>query len=647
MASENKFYVTTPIYYVTARPHLGSLYSTLLADVAARWNKLYGKKTFFLTGTDEHGQKIAEAAEKAGKKPKDFVDSFIESYQGVWNSYEIQYNHFIRTTDKGHAHGVQEWIKYVQKKGDIYKANYQGWYCVSCETFLTESEAKDFKGEYPACPTCGRQTKYISEESYFFKLSSYQDKLLKFYEDNPNFITPKERLNEVVSFVKSGLKDLSISRTTVRWGIPFPGDPKHVVYVWADALNNYLTAIGYQQPGEEKEFNFWWPADLQILGKDIVRFHAVYWPAFLMAADLALPKKLLVHGWIKVGQQKMSKSLGNVIDPQNLLDAYGAEPVRYYLCRHMSIAQDSEFSVPDLEQKINSDLANDLGNLLNRTITLALKNELGDVTAPKTWSKDAIELKDKFSSCLTEYTADFNEGFFNRALTNLWHYINNLNSYFQHNEPWSLAKADKQKFAEVISATCHGLYGTAILLWPIMPKKMTELLDALNVKLKVDGQNYIEQLKTLQWNLQFKIKQIEPLFKKIEHAESPKMTEDKSEFNKKEPDIEPTITIDDFLKVKLLVGTVEQCEPIQGSDKLLKLQVDFGKLGKRQILSGIKQLFSPEELLNKQFVFVFNLAPRKMMGLESQGMLLITKDDQGKAAFITPSVSVSNGSRLQ
>ena len=387
--NQEKFYVTTPIYYVTAKPHLGSLYSTLLADVVARWNKLKGKRTFFLTGTDEYGQKVALQAEKAGKQPQEFVDSFIPAYKELWADYEIVYNHFIRTTDEDHVKAVQQWITMLIAKGDIYKAFYEGWYCTHCETFVTEKEI-DPQGVYgadsgPACPSCARPTKAVSEETYFFRLSAYQDKLLKFYKENPTFVVPKERLNEVINFVESGLKDLSISRTTISWGIPFPGDAKHVTYVWADALNNYITGIGYGNQLREKDFHQWWPADLHILGKDIIRFHAIFWPAFLMASGLPLPKQLLVHGWITVDNQKMSKSFGNVIDPVELLQKYGADQVRYYLVRQMAVNQDGNFSITDLEQRITADLANDLGNLLNRMTALAEKFDAMVINPPAAW----------------------------------------------------------------------------------------------------------------------------------------------------------------------------------------------------------------------------------------------------------------------
>ncbi|HML19297.1 MAG TPA: methionine--tRNA ligase, partial [Candidatus Dependentiae bacterium] len=339
MAEKSKYFVTTPIYYVTSGPHIGSLYSTLIADVAARYHALFGDNVFFLTGTDEHGQKVAQAAAKAGVEPKAFVDKVSDEYKKMWKLYDLNYTDFIRTTDERHKKAVYKWIETVEKKGDIYKAQYDGWYCVPDETFVTD-QAVD--GKAPLCPTCGRETIQLTEENYFFRLSAYQDRLLKFYKENPDFITPRERLNEVISFVESGLKDLSISRTTVSWAIPFPKDPAHRVYVWADALMNYATAVGYGDDSKTKEFNYWWPADLHIMGKEIVKFHAAYWPAFLMAADLPLPKRLLVHGWITADGKKMSKSLGNVVDPVPLAATYGIEPVKYYLLRQLPISQDGD-----------------------------------------------------------------------------------------------------------------------------------------------------------------------------------------------------------------------------------------------------------------------------------------------------------------
>lgn len=646
---KNKFYVTTPIYYVTAKPHLGSLYSTILADVASRYNKLKGKHTFMLTGTDEHGQKIAQAAHQANKEPKEFVNSFIDAYKNTWHEYNIEYNNFIRTTDKAHIEAVQEWLKDLIDKGDIYKSHYQGWYCTPCETFVTEIGENS-----PMCPDCKRKTEIVSEESYFFRLSKYQEKLLKFYAENPDFITPKERLNEVISFVQSGLKDLSISRTTVSWGIPFPNDKKHVTYVWADALNNYLTGVGYKK--NKEEFNFWWPADLQVLGKDIVRFHAVYWPAFLMASDLKLPKKLLVHGWIKVNQEKMSKSRGNVIDPNELLDKYGADQIRFYLVKHMATTQDSEFSIESLEKYLNAELANELGNLLNRLVTLAHSYKIYDIKSPAyakatsnlTWQSKEIELRDKFWSILALFNQEMEDGYYYRAYNALWKFIAELNSYFHNQEPWKVAKTDIERFKEIISATAHGLYSIAILVWPVMPNKMEELLHSLGINLEVKtDKNIIEELSSNPWNKDFMLNKIPALFKKIE-IEKIENKNNKSNFmENKEKENKNYITIDDVIKVELKVGTIIEVEDLEKSDKLYKLKVDLGEENPRQILAGIKKYYTAEELLNKQGIFVANLKPRKLMGIESQGMMLLAEDANGGLKMATVESKVPNGTRLK
>jgi len=641
---KNKFYVTTPIYYVTAKPHLGTLYTTVMADVVRRWQKVLSKKTFMLTGTDEHGQKIAQAAQKVGKDPKTFVDSFVGAYKDTWKLYEIDYDYFVRTTDENHVKVVQDWIKMLQDKGDIYKDRYEGWYCTPDETFLTESEADGKKegDESPACPHCGRKTVWLSEECYFFKLSKYQDKLLQFYKENPDFITPKERANEVVSFVKSGLKDLSISRTTISWGVPFPGDEKHVAYVWADALNNYITAIGYGQPGKEREFDFWWPADLHIIGKDIVRFHAVYWPAFLMAAGLPLPKKLLVHGWMTVNKQKMSKSLGNAIDPVVLEKKYGADQVRYHLLRQLAVNQDGDFSFKDLEQRINSDLANDLGNLLNRMVTLAEKNSSLKLFCPKNWSPEAEKLRVACEQTVDVFSQQMDNCVFHMALADLWKFINQVNAFFHAQQPWRQAKKDPEAFLQTLCATAHSLRAIGTLLWPVMPKKMEQLFESLGLSF---NPKEVSVKALSNWDQDFMLKKIKELFVKIDSsAATAELTPAKQEPKKDEK----YIKIDDLVKITLAVGTIEKAEEIEGSEKLLKLQVNCGeKFGMRQVLAGVKKFYKPEELVGKQGVFVLNLKPRKMMGLESQGMMLFAESEDGKLQMVTVGGPVPNGAKLR
>lgn len=646
---KNKFYVTTPIYYVNAKPHLGSLYSTLLADVAARWNQIQGKETFMLTGTDEHGQKVAEAAEKAGKKPQAFVDGLIDSFKSLWPEYHIEYNHFIRTTDAYHVKAVQDWIKKLKEKGDIYKDSYEGWYDTSSEAFLTEKDLEFKKeGQPPISLLSGKPARKVSEECYFFKLSAYQDKLLEFYKNNPDFITPAERLNEVISFVEGGLKDLSISRKTITWGIPFPGDDQHVTYVWADALNNYITAIGYGDKNREQEFKKWWPADLHILGKDIVRFHAIYWPAFLMASDLPLPKKMLVHGWIKVDGEKMSKSIGNVVDPHKLGKEYGIEPVRYYLTRYMATTQDSTFSTHDLEQKINSDLANDLGNLLNRMLTLAIKNNLSIVPKQNNWGPEEQELHKKFTAMVDEFEKEMEGYFFHRAYASLWKFINAVNSYFHAQEPWKRAKSDSERFSRVISATCHSLYGIAAMLWPIMPHSMDTFFGALGLQF-AQRHDYLSEFKAGSWDKAFVLTQTEPIFKKHTIVKDQPMETpvEKALEKKQEEKKDSIITFDDFVALEMRVGQITQVEVVEGSEKLLQFSVDFGEYGQRTICAGLKKHYRPEDVVNKKAVFVFNLKPRKIMGISSQGMTLTAEDSHGVPNIVFVGDTIVNGARLK
>lgn len=641
MAEKAKFYVTTPIYYVTAGPHIGSLYTTIIADTVARYNKLLGNNVFFLTGTDEHGQKVAQAAQQAGLDPKAFVDKVSETYKRMWRLYDIEYTDFIRTTDERHKKGVYTWIATAEKKGDIYKARYEGWYCVPDETFVTE-QAVD--GKAPLCPTCGRVTISVSEENYFFRLSAYQDKLLKFYKENPDFITPAERLNEVVSFVESGLKDLSISRTTVNWAIPFPGDPLHKVYVWADALMNYLTAVGYGDPTKQEEFNYWWPADVHIMAKEIVKFHATYWPAFLMSADLPLPKRLLVHGWITVDGKKMSKSLGNVVDPIPLAEKYGVEPVKYYLLRQLPISQDGDFSFMGLEQHINADLAGGLGNLLNRVVALAEKQGLNTIEPPAEWSPESRNLYNESCMTIKEYQEHLKDYYFHIALSRLWKLVNQTNAYFHSQEPWKLAKADPEKFKEVLAATCHSLRTIALLLWPVMPRTMERLLESLGVSFDL-AQGPWAGIDMTRWDYVFTLTKVPALFQKIESSKV-----EASQPVEAAPEVQATdstVSIDTVAQVELVVGTIEHAELIEKSDKLLKLCVDFGPKGKRTILAGIRKWYLPIDLIGKQAIFIYNLKPRLMMGHESQGMLLMAEDAAGGAHYISPAEPVPDGTRLK
>lgn len=634
-----KFYVTTPLYYPSAKPHVGTLYTTVIADVMNRVYKLGGCETFFLTGTDEHGQKIAQLANAAGLSPKEFVNQMAADFKAVWDVYGIKYNRFIRTTDEDHTRAVQDWIKQLQQQGDIYKGLYTGWYCPSDEAFIAEKEVSPDKPV--ECTLCGRQTIEVSEECYFFRLAAYQERLLELYRENPNLITPHERFNEVISFVEAGLKDLCISRTTVSWGIPFPGDEKHIIYVWADALNNYITGIGYGNLERVEEFKKWWPADLQIMAKEIIRFHAVYWPAFLMATGLEMPRQLLVHGWIKFGDQKMSKSLGNVVSPLDLAQKYGPESIRYYLIRHLAVTQDSPFSIEDLERRLNADLAHDLGNLLNRMTALATKHGITMVQAPAQLGSAELALRDKLWSVLNDFLIDMEECYVHRAYAHVWKFIGHVNAYFHAQEPWIVAKQDPERFMQIMSAVCNSLYAIGVLVWPVMPQKMEEMLASLGVTLEF-GPNLIEKLSVDPWLRAFTLKPIPPLFNQYET-----MTEEKKSETQPVQTEQQYLTFDEFKKVELCVGTIEECHEVPNSQKLYRLMVNFGPKGTRQILSGVKHDFKPEDLIGKQGVFVCNLAPRTMMGLESQGMMLFVEGNEGKLAMVTVGQQVPNGNPLR
>jgi methionyl-tRNA synthetase len=626
-------YITTPIYYPNAKPHLGSLYTTLLADVMRRWALLSGDRVFMMTGTDEHGQKIAETAAKAGKNPQQFLDEIVPSYEALWKRYDIGYDRFLRTTSEDHIRTVEAVLTQLITKGDVYKASYTGWYCTPCESFVTEKDAAAIIEGVPQCPTCGRATKHVAEESYFFKLSAYQDRLLKFYEDFEDFVTPKERLNEVRRFVEGGLKDLSISRTTVSWGIPFPSDPLHTTYVWADALMCYLSAVGYHE-GEAGEF---WPPTFQLMGKDIVRFHAVYWPAFLMALELPLPQKLMVHGWIKVGEQKMSKSLGNVIDPHTLADTYGVDSVRYYLGRYMAITQDGAFSTADLEERIHSDLADSLGNLLNRVLVLAHKYDAHKVSLAAEYRLLGAPLHELLRATIDGMRHEMANGFVHRAYALLWDFIHQVNAFMHKEEPWRRIKTNRDEFVATIAIVCESLGAIAQLIEPLMPHTAQQIYGALGIVPHTG--NALESLAQ-PWNRSFSLMQVPPLFEKRQP-----IVEEKDD--KKSVASMNYITFEEFQKPVLAVGHITAVETIEKSDKLYKLTVDCGEHGVRTILSGVRKLFTPEELLNTQGVFVLNLPPRPMMGIESQGMMLFVEGANGILTPVVPRNAAKNGSTLR
>jgi len=475
-----KFYVTTPIYYVNDKPHLGHAYTTVAADVIARFNRFLGREVFFLTGTDEHGQKIQQAAEKKGMSPKEFVDSLVPTFKKLWEKLNVSNDHFVRTTDPYHVKAVQHIFMECYKKGDIYLGEYEGWYCVPCETYYTEKDLLEGK----LCPACKREVTRVKEESYFFRLSRYQEKLLKFYEENPEFIAPEFRRNEVINFVKQGLKDLSISRTSFSWGIPVPVNEKHVIYVWFDALTNYLSAVGY--PDDEGRFSKFWPADLHLVGKDILRFHAVYWPAFLMSAGLPLPKRVFAHGWWTVEGEKMSKSKRNVIDPFELVELFGVDQVRFFLFREVSFGLDGDFSYEKLVNRINGELANDLGNLFNRTLSMLKKYRKSVIPEPKGEEREIdLELKERALSTLKELKELIPKGELSKALEEIWKFVGFVNYYIDRRAPWQLNKEGKEELDRVLYNMAEALRFITAFTYPYMPNSSQKMADLLNLKTSV------------------------------------------------------------------------------------------------------------------------------------------------------------------
>ncbi len=476
-----KFYVTTPIYYVNDKPHLGHAYTTTAADVIARFNRFLERDVFFLTGTDEHGQKIQQAAEKRGMSPKEFVDSLVPTFKELWKRLNISYDHFIRTTDPYHVKAVQHIFMKCYENGDIYLGEYEGWYCIPCETYYTEKDLIDGK----LCPACKREVVRVKEESYFFRLSKYQDRLLKFYEENPEFIAPEFRRNEVINFVKQGLKDLSISRTSFTWGIPVPINEKHVIYVWFDALTNYLSAVGY--PDDTERFNKYWPADLHLVGKDILRFHAIYWPAFLMSAGLPLPKRVFAHGWWTVEGEKMSKSKGNVVDPFEIVDKFGVDQVRFFLFREVPFGLDGDFSYEKLVNRINGELANDLGNLFNRTLSMVKKYRGSIVPEPKGEEREIdVELRERALSTLGRVKELIPKGEVSKALDEIWKFVGFVNYYIDRRSPWQLNKEGNEELDRALYNMVESLRFVTALVYPYMPGSAEKMAELLNLGKKAE-----------------------------------------------------------------------------------------------------------------------------------------------------------------
>jgi len=661
----NKFYITTPIYYVNARPHIGHAYTTIACDTIARRQRMMGYDTFFLTGTDEHGQKIERAAQAAGKTPQQFADDVSAQFRALWNRMGITYDDYIRTTEDRHKKRATELFKRIRDNGYIYKGSYSGQYCVSDEMYVEV-------GPGEPCPECGRITETIQEENYFFKLSAFQDKLLKLYADQPDFIRPETRRNEVISFVNGGLRDLSISRSTFSWGIPVPDDPKHIMYVWLDALTNYITAIGYgsSHPGAQDAFEKYWPVDLHMIGKEIVRFHCVYWPAFLMAAELPVPRHLFAHGWLLFEENKMSKTRGNIVRTETILDVLGADALRYFLLREIVFGQDGSFSFDALVQRYNADLANGLGNLASRTLTMIHRYFKGEVpypshTAAHKQADDAIAETARHT--IAEYNTYFEQYQFSKALEAAWGLVAAVDKYIVENEPWALGeKPDEEsraRLATVLYTSAEALRIVTALAHPVMPDATIKIWSQLGLD---DLRKF--RLADLQWGqlkLGTRLGEIGPVFPRADKSAIERMQKMEDEQRtpvatevKAEPAasaapaakalaaVDGKIAIDDFAKVELRVAQVKVAEKVKGADKLLRLEVDLGT-EVRQILAGIAESYAPESLIGRKVVIVANLAPRKLRGLESNGMIVAASPEGGKAVLAGFLEDVPVGTRLK
>ena len=632
------FYITTPIYYPSAKLHIGHAYCTTIADAIARFKRLAGYDVFFLTGSDEHGQKIQQTAEGAGVTPIQYVDKIVAGFQNLWKELHISHDDFIRTTEERHQRVVQEIFRRIYEKGDIYKGSYKGLYCTPCESYWTEHQLD----ENGCCPDCHRPVQEVSEEAYFFKLSKYADRVLAYIEENPEFIQPVSRRNEMINFIKQGLEDLCISRTSFDWGIPVPTDPKHVIYVWFDALTNYLTPIGFLD--DKETFGKYWPADIHLVGKEIVRFHSIIWPCILMALELPLPKKVYGHGWLIVDGDKMSKSKGNVVDPLALIEEFSADAIRYFLLREINLGQDGNFSRDALITRINSDLANDLGNLLHRTLNMIGKFQGGSLVPPVGESAVDASLKADAMETVKAYGEEMEAMQLSSAIKKVWAFVSRANKYIDETAPWILAKdpGKKQELANTMYHLAESLRIISVLISPYMPVTAERIWKQLGLP---EDFSKVQLSDIREWGGtpgDLKVGLPEQLFPRIEvekDEEAPVKQEKPAKKEKKDEEI----TIEDFSKIHLRVVRVLAAEPVPKTEKLLKLTVDLGD-EQREIVSGIAQHYAPEELVGKNVVMVINLKPAKIRGIVSHGMVLAASNGDGMKLL---SVDMPVGSRVR
>ena len=649
-ANKETFYLTTPIYYPSGKFHIGTAYTTVASDAMARYKRLRGFDVRFLTGMDEHGQKIEEKAQEAGLAPQEYVDGMAEAAKAVWKTMDISYDDFIQTTETRHKEGVEKIFQKFLDNGDIYKGHYEGWYCTPCESFYTESQLENGN-----CPDCGRPVHKVKEESYFFNMKKYAARLLDYYDNNVEFIEPESRKNEMVNnFIKPGLEDLSVSRTSFDWGIPVPGDPKHVIYVWVDALSNYITSLGYGSD-DDSLFNKYWPADVHVVGKDIVRFHTIYWPIFLMALDLPLPKKVFAHGFIMMKDGKMSKSKGNVVYPEMLVERYGLDATRYFLLRELPFGSDGVFSPEAFIERTNYDLANDLGNLLNRTVSMINKYFDGNVPVVDGQKTEFDATLERVAKETVEvYEKHMEKMQFSMVLSEVWVLISRTNKYIDETQPWVLAKdeARKDELASVMAHLAESLRMTAVMLQPFLPNAPKQIIEQLGLSEDYLSWETLDSFGKIPPNTKVVAKgtpifprlEIEPEVAFIRNEMRGGAPVEEEEIVEEVPDV-PEITIDDFTKVDLRAATVIACEPIPKTSKLLKLQLDMG-YEQRQVVSGIAEHYKPDELVGKKVVVVANLKPVKLRGELSQGMILAGEKD-GLLTLASIAEKLPNGAKIK